>query len=92
MIIINLSNVVFSRDLKVCSLNAEVKRRETRVFAFELGCPIYDGVVNAFSCEELFHNTVEPNFRDHDVRCRNIENGVQTTFTIGPNALLSNRP
>jgi len=85
----DIDNVFISRDLEVVLLNAEEKVREVGAVAYELGCTIYDGVVFADSCKELLHNTVEPKLGDHDVRGRNVENGVQASFTIGPNALLS---
>ena len=71
----DVNNVVISRDLEVVLLNAEVKVREVSA-AYELDLTFNSGVINADSCEELFHHALEIKLRDHDVRGRNVENGV----------------
>jgi hypothetical protein len=88
----DVNNVVISRDLEVVLLNAEVKVGEVCGVAIELRRTTFDGVVNADSCEELLHNTFEPKLGDVDVRGRDVENGVQASFTIRPNTCSIGRP
>jgi len=71
----DVNNVVILRDLEEVLLNAEVKVREVSA-AYELDLTFNSGVINADSCEELFHHAFEIKLRDHDVRGRNVENGV----------------
>lgn len=74
----DVNNVIILRDFEEVLLNAEVKSREVSA-AYALDLTFNNGVINADSCEDLFNHAFEIKLRDHDVRGRNVENGVQAS-------------